>query len=45
MYDVSDAFLRKDVTFDVPSEGNRVLTVGNPRSPSGYISGKGNQIS
>ena len=44
VYDVSDAFLKKDVVFQVLSEVNRVITLGNPRSLSGNISGQGIQV-
>jgi hypothetical protein len=44
VYDVSNAFLRADVSFEILSEVNRVLTVGNPRSLSGKLSGKGIQV-
>ena len=44
VYDVSETFLTKDVLFEVLSEVNRVITVGNPKSVSGNLSGKGVQV-
>lgn len=44
VYDVSDAFLKKDIVFEVLSEVNRVICVGNPTSRSGSLSGKGIQV-
>lgn len=44
MYDVPEAFLTKDVLFEVLSEVNRLITVGNPKSRSGNLSGKGLEI-
>ena len=44
VYDVPERFLTKDVLFEVLSEVNRVITVGNPKSVSGNLSGKGVQV-
>lgn len=44
VYDVPEAFLTKDVLFEVLSEVNRVITVGNPKSRSGNLSGRGIEI-
>lgn len=44
VYDVSESFLKKDILFEVLSEVNRVITVGNPKSISGDLSGKGLEI-
>lgn len=45
IYDISEAFLHKDVIFQVLSEVHKVITVGNPRSRVGGILGKGIQLS
>lgn len=44
VYDVPEPFLSKDILFDILSEVNRVITVGNPKSKSGNLSGKGLEI-
>lgn len=44
VYDVPEAFLTKDVIFEVLSEVRRVICVGNPKSRSGNLSGKGIEI-
>ena len=45
IYDVPDAFLRRDVTFEVLSQVNRIITLGNPKSLSGKSSEKGLRLS
>jgi len=44
IYDVPDAFLRKDVAFEVLSQVNKVIVVGNPSSLSGKISQQGLRV-
>lgn len=44
VYDVSEAFLTKDILFEILSEVRKVITVGNPKSRSGNLSGKGIEL-
>ncbi|CAB1099553.1 unnamed protein product [Ectocarpus sp. CCAP 1310/34] len=44
VYDVGEAFLKKDILFEVLSEVRSSICVGNPRSISGSLSGKGIQV-
>lgn len=44
VFDVCEYFLTKDVIFEVLSQVNRVITVGNPQSKSGNLSGKGLEV-
>ena len=45
VYDVDESFLTKDILFEILSQDRKVITVGNPISSSGGLSGKGIQIS
>lgn len=44
VYDVSETFLTKDILFEILSEVRKVITVGNPKSRSGNLSGKGIEL-
>ena len=45
VYEISNAFLHKDVIFQVLDEVHKVITVGNPRSRVGGLLGKGIPVS